>query len=65
MLRFLATKESYFIFKKLLYKQIDGVAMGSPLGPTFANASLCFYEKKWLEQCLEERKPVSYEKYID
>ena len=65
MLRFLATKESYFIFNKLLYKQIDGVAMGSPLGPTFANASLCFYEKKWLEQCLEELKPVSYEKYID
>ena len=28
----LATKESYFIFNGLLYKQIDGVAMGSPLG---------------------------------
>ena len=25
-------KESYFIFNGLLYKQIDGVAMGSPLG---------------------------------
>ena len=42
----LATKESYFIFNELLYKQIDGVAMGSPLGPTLANAFLCFYEKK-------------------
>ena len=41
----LATKESYFIFNELLYKQIDGVAMGSPLGPTLANAFLCFYEK--------------------
>ena len=30
----LATKESYFIFNGLLYKQIDGVAMGSPLGPS-------------------------------
>ena len=41
----LATKESYFIFNEILYKQIDGVAMGSPLGPTLANAFLCFYEK--------------------
>ena len=52
----LATKKSYFIFNELLYKQIDGVAMGSPLGPTLANAFLCFYEKKWLEQCPEEFK---------
>ena len=29
-----ATMESSFIFDFLLYKQIDGVAMGSPLGPT-------------------------------
>ena len=61
----LATKESYFIFNELLYKQIDGVAMGSPLGPTLANAILCFYEKKWLEQCPEEFKPVYYRRYVD
>ena len=54
----LATKESYFIFNELLYKQIDGVAMGSPLGPTLANAFLCFYEKKRLEHCPEEFNPV-------
>ena len=29
----LATKESYFIFIGNLYKQVNGVAMGSPLGP--------------------------------
>ena len=61
----LATKVSYFIFNELLYKQIDGVAMGSPLGPTLANAFLCFYEKKWLEQCPEEFKPVYYRRYVD
>ena len=61
----LATKESYFIFNELLCKQIDGVAMGSPLGPTLANAFPCFYEKKWLEQCLEEFKPVYYRQYVD
>ena len=41
----LATKESYFIFNKVLYKQKDGVVMGSPLGPTSANAFLCFHER--------------------
>ena len=33
----LATQESYFIFNDVLYKQKNGVAMGSPLGPTMAN----------------------------
>ena len=41
-----ATSESSFIFDYLLYKQIDGVAMGSPLGPTLANAFLCHCEKR-------------------
>ena len=36
----LATKESYFIFNGLLYKQTDGVPMGSPLGPSLVNAFL-------------------------
>ena len=29
----LATTESFFIFDKTSYKQLDGVVMGSPLGP--------------------------------
>ena len=44
----LATKESYFIFNGQLYKQVDGVAMGSPLCPTLANAFLVHFEKNWL-----------------
>ena len=36
----LPKKKSYFIFNGLLYKQIDGVAMSSPLGPALANAFL-------------------------
>ena len=39
--------------------------MGSPLGLTLANAFLCFYEKKWLEQCPEEFKTVYYRRYVD
>ena len=37
-----ATTEFYFIFDFLLYKQIEGVTMGSPLGPTLANTFLCY-----------------------
>ena len=40
-----ATTESSFIFDYLLHKQVEGVAMGSPLGPTLAKAFLCHYEK--------------------
>ena len=41
----LATSESSFIFDNILFKQIYGVVMGSPLGPSLANAFLCHYEK--------------------
>ena len=44
----LATKNSHFIFDETLYKQIDGAAIGSPLGPTFANAILVYHEKNGL-----------------
>ena len=40
----LATSESSLISDNIFYKQIDGVAMGSRLGPTLANAFLCHYE---------------------
>ena len=41
----LVAKEFYFTFDEFWYKQIDGTAMGSPLGPTLANTFLCRYEK--------------------
>ena len=44
-LLFLATKELYFMFNNILYKQIDGVAIGSTLGPSLANAFLSHHEK--------------------
>ena len=50
----LATKESYFIFNGLLYKQIDGVAMGSHLGPSLTNAFLSYHEKNWLNNCRKD-----------
>ena len=48
----LATKESYFIFHNTLCKQIDGVAMVSPLGPSLTNAFLAYHEQNWLDRCL-------------
>ena len=39
----LATQEWYFNFNDVLYKQKDGVAMGSPLRPTTTNFFLSFY----------------------
>ena len=39
------------------YKQVDGVAMGSQLGPLFANIFLSFHEKSWLPDCPSSFKP--------
>ena len=41
------TKESNILLDKKYYSQIDGVAMGSPLGPTLANNFLCYHESSW------------------
>ena len=60
----LATKESYlylmvyFIFNGLLYKHTNGVAMGSPLGPSLANAFLSYHEKNWLNNFPQGFKPA-------
>ena len=61
----LATTESVFLFNDNYYKQIDGVAMGSPLGSTLANAFMCHYERKWLDDCPSEFKPTFYRRYVD
>ena len=61
----LATKESLILFDGCYYQQIDGVAMGSPLGPTFANIFLCHHEDKWLAACPAEIMPVFYRRYVD
>ena len=61
----MATKESFFMFNNRFYKQIDGVAMGSPLGPALANIFMCNFEKKWLKNCPHTLKPVFYRWYAD
>ena len=61
----LATKETYFLFKGKLYKQAEGVAMGSPLGLSLANAFLVHFEKKWLQNCPSDLKPYYYRRFVD
>ena len=61
----IATKETFFMFNNKYYKQVDGVAMGSPLGPALANIFMCSFESKWLRDCPNDFKPVFYRCYID
>ena len=61
----LATEDSHFIFDGTLYNQIDGLALGSPLGPTFANAFLVCSKKNWLGHCPLEYRPLYYWRYVD
>jgi len=56
-----ATKGQLFQFDGDLYEQIDGVAMGSPLGPLMANTFLCSIEEK-LER--EDKLLPFYRKYV-
>ena len=41
-----ASYKSFSIFDNKYYCQLDGAAMGSPLGPTLAKAFHCHFEKK-------------------
>ena len=60
-----ALKNNFFNFEGKIYKQIDGVAMRSPLGPTLGNAFLCFHEHIWFNECPGEFKSAYYRKHVD
>ena len=57
--------ESFISLDNEYYKQHDGVAMGSHLGPTFANIFLCVHEIPWLEKCPSGFRPVIYKRNLD
>ena len=53
------------MFNNKYYKQVDGVAMESPLGPALANIFMYSFESKWLCDCPNDFKPAFYRCYID
>ena len=61
----LTTMGTVFYFNGNYYKQLDGVAMGSPLEPALAYAFLCHHERKWLRECSVTYAPIFYKRYVD
>ena len=60
-----SVKDSHFLFNNTLYKQTEGIGMGSPLGPFFANIFLDHHERNWLASCPDHFKPLFFRRYID
>ena len=56
----IATKETFFMFNTKYYKQVDGVAMGSPMNPALANIFMCSFQSKWVRDCPNDLNPVFY-----
>ena len=57
-----ATKKSHFRFDGQYYDQIDGVAMGSPLGPVLANIFMCHFAESWLTN--NQFRPSIWFRYV-
>ena len=60
-----AVLNSFFLFGGTYYKQVEGLGMGLPLGPTFANMFMCHHEDSWLKDCPPVFAPVRYLRYVD
>ena len=60
----ICTKESHFQFNNAFYDQVDGVAMGSPLGPLFANIFMCEFERKHMAE-LKKLGVKRWLRYVD
>jgi hypothetical protein len=59
-----ATSHTHFLYDGQYYDQIDGVQMGSPLGPVLANLFMGFHEKTWLTS-YNGPKVLYYRRYVD
>lgn len=61
----LTLNNSYFFFDNILYKQLDGLAMGNPIAPCIANIFLCHLEEKIFRDCPTACTPNFYRRYLD
>ena len=59
-----ATSKTNFIFQVVIYDQIDGIAMGSPLAPILANLFMGYNETIWINEYMG-KKPNFYKRYVD
>ena len=59
-----ATSGTHFIFNSSFYDQVDGVSMGSPLGPALANLFMGYHETKWLQE-FDQGKFLMCKRYVD
>ena len=60
----LTTMGTVFYFNGNYYKQVDSVAMESPLGPALANDVLCHHEIKLLRECPVAYILIFYKRYV-
>ena len=60
----ICTQESHFKFNGKYYDQIDGVSMGSPLGPLMANIFMANFEKENMAN-LKELGVSLWFRYVD
>ena len=58
----IATRGVEFSFNNQVYTQLDGVAMGSSLGPELANIFVSFHESTLFENTAQ---PGVYFRYVD
>ena len=61
----ICTQESYFMCNNEFYVQIDGVAMGSPLGPLFDYWFLKDFESKFIENDHQKLGIQLWKRYLD
>ena len=59
-----AAKDCCFIFNNRFYCQIDGVAMGSPLGPVLADIFMIKFEERFISLWLKDRI-CAFFRYVD
>ena len=57
--------ENTFVLNGKIYQQIDGVAMGSSLGPLLANIYMAHLEEEYFLKYKHPFSPSFYRRYVD
>ena len=60
----MATKETHFTFNGEIFCQRNGIAMGSPLGPIFADVYVSYLEEKFMKR-IQSVGVEHYKRFVD